>query len=160
MESKPHTSAMPGDDAACARCERLGRVCPSCVQRRRVAWRLVEEQQLTVEQAAARMRLPVLRVRALLMHERDRRELEAYRVNSIPVARVRAFLERELDRDPSLSRAEIARRMEMHQSDFDRAFGYAPAKARGGAPQTSVRVSTAARLARALGRAPVDIDGC
>jgi hypothetical protein len=152
---------MPGgDDAGCARCERLGRVCPSCVQRRRVAWRLVDEQHLTVEQAAARMRLQVPRVRALVVEERDRRELRAYRVNSIPVARVRAFLERELDRDPSLSRAEIARRMGMRQSDFDRAFGFAPAKGRGGAPQSSVRVSTATRLARALGRAPVDIDGC
>jgi hypothetical protein len=149
-----------GDDGGCARCERLGRVCPSCVQRRRVASRLVDEQQLTVEQAAAQMRLPVKRVRALLAEERDRRELQAYRISSIPVARVRAFLEHELNRDPSLSRAEIARRMGMHQTDFDRAFGFAPAKGRGGAPQTSVRVSTATRLARALGHAPVDIDGC
>jgi plasmid maintenance system antidote protein VapI len=130
------------------------------VQRRRVAWRLVDEQGLTVEQAAARMRLPVQRVRVLVPEERDRRELRAYRVNSIPVARVRALVERELDRDRSLCRAEIAHRMGMHQSDLDRALGFAPAKGRGGVPQTSVRVSTATRLARALGRAPVDIEGC
>jgi hypothetical protein len=115
---------------------------------------------LTVEQVASTMRLPVRRVRVLVAEERDRRELQAYRVNSIPVARVRALVERELERDSSICRAEIARRMGMHQSDFDRAFGFASAKGRGGAPQTSVRVSTATRLARALGRAPVDIEGC
>ncbi|MGH2945509.1 MAG: hypothetical protein ACRDPC_04490 [Solirubrobacteraceae bacterium] len=120
----------------------------------------MDRQGDTVEQAAGKMNLPPARVRALVQDERDRRELAAYRVDSIPVARVRAFLERELDRDPSLSRAEVAHRMGMHQSDFDRAFGFAPAKGRGGVPQDNVRISTATRLARALGRAPVEIEGC
>jgi hypothetical protein len=61
-------------------------------------------------------------------------------------------------RDPGLTRAEVAHRMGVRRADFDRAFGYAAAKH--GARQTSVGVSTASRLARALGRAPYELEGC
>jgi hypothetical protein len=48
--------------------------------------------------------------------------------------------------------------MGISQADFDRAFGYAPAKR--GAKQTRVGIATASRLVRALGRAPYELDGC
>src|SRR5918995_5448301 len=119
-ESHTPTASTRSGSAACARCQQLGRTCPSCVQRRHIAWRLVDRDGLTVEEAAAKMQLPPERVCELLRAERDRRELAAYRIDSIPTARARAFLERELQRDPSLSRAEVAHRMGMAQSDFDR----------------------------------------
>ena len=144
----------------CARCERTGRTCPSCVQRRHRAWRLVERDGLTVERAAGVMRMPAARIRLLVEQERDRRELAAYRIDSIPTARARAFLERELQRDPTLTRAEVAHRMNMNQADFDRQFGYAKSKHGNGATQRRIGVATASRLALALGRAPNELEGC
>jgi len=156
--SAPRSPRLAGDAARCPRCTELGRSCPSCTQRRRIAWRLVEQQDQTLEDAATRLDLMPAQVRELVDDERDRRELDAYRLDSIPVARARAFLERELARDPWLTRAEVAHRMGVRQGDFDRSFGYAPAKH--GRPQTRVSVATASRLARALGRAPYELDGC
>jgi hypothetical protein len=143
---------------SCLRCHQLGRTCPSCTQRRRVAWRLVHQQGRSIEQAAAKLHLPPTRVSELVADERDRRELERYCLDSIPVTRARAFLEHELTRDPELTRAEVAHRMGIRQADFDRAFGYAPAKR--GAVQSKVGIATASRLVRALGRAPYELDGC
>jgi plasmid maintenance system antidote protein VapI len=156
--SAPRRSERAADDARCSRCAQLGRSCPSCTQRRRVAWRLVDDQGHSIEQAAARLNVPPAQVRELVDQERDRRELEKYRLDSIPVSRARAFLERELARDPWLTRAEVAHRMSIRQADFDRSFGYAPAKH--GAMQTRVGIATASRLVRALGRAPHELDGC
>jgi hypothetical protein len=85
---------------SCPRCEQFGRTCPSCTQRRRVAWRLVDQHGHTIDQAAATLGLPPARVRELVEGERDRQELEKYRLDSIPVTRTRAFLELELERDP------------------------------------------------------------
>ena len=146
------------ESGSCPRCDRTGRTCPSCTQRRRVAWRLVDEQKQTIQQAAAKLGLPPARVRELVENERDRRELDQYRLDSIPVTRARAFLEHELARDSDLTRAEVAHRMGIRQADFDRAFGYSPAKR--GAMQTRVSIATASRLVRALGRAPHELDGC
>jgi hypothetical protein len=106
------------------------------------------------------MRMPAARIRLLVEQERDRRELAAYRIDSIPTARARAFLERELQRDPTLTRAEVAHRMNMNQADFDRQFGYAKSKHGNGATQQRIGVATASRLALALGRAPNEIEGC
>ena len=156
--SAPHAPRRTGDAARCPRCAELGRSCPSCTQRRRIAWRLVDQQDHTIEQAATRLNLMPAEVRDLVDDERDRRELDEYRIDSIPVARARAFLERELARDPWLTRAEVAHRMGVRQADFDRSLGYSPAK-RGGM-QAKVSIATASRLARALGRAPYELDGC
>jgi len=153
----PVTRLGRGSDS-CARCNQLGRACASCTQRRRVAWRLVDQQGQTIEQAAATLNTPPVRIRALVDQERDRRELEKYRLDSIPVKRARDFLEHELAREPGLTRAEVADRMGIHRADFDRALGYAPAKH--GAMQTRVGIATASRLVRALGRAPYELEGC
>jgi hypothetical protein len=144
----------------CARCEDTGRTCHACVQRRHRAWKLVDRDGRTIEEAAAVLRLPTASVRVLVAHERDRLELGEYRINSIPTARARAFLEREMQRDPSLTRAEVAHRMNMTQADFDRQFGYAAAKKTNGATQQRVGIPLASNLALALGRAPHDLDGC
>ncbi len=146
-----------GSDS-CPRCNQLGRTCASCTQRRRIAWRLVDQQGHTIEQAAATLDLPPAQVSELVNQERDRQELERYRLDSIPVMRARTFLEHELARTPELTRAEVAHRMGIHRADFDRAFGYAPAKH--GAMQTRVGIATASRLVRALGRAPYELEGC
>ncbi len=69
---------------SCARCNQIGRACASCTQRRRVAWRLVDQQGQTIKQAAATLNTPPARIRALVDQERDRRELEKYRLDSIP----------------------------------------------------------------------------
>ena len=106
------------------------------------------------------MRLPAATVRVLVEHERDRLELAAYRINSIPTARARAFLEREMERDPSLTRAEVAHRMNMNQADFDHQLGYAAAKKTNGAKQQRVGIPLASNLTLALGRAPHELEGC
>jgi hypothetical protein len=130
------------------------------VQRRHRAWRLVDREGRTLEQAAAIMSLPVAQVAMLVRHERDRLDLARYRINSIPTARVRAFLRQEMQRDPTLTRAEIAHRMNMRQIDFDHQFGYADAKRANGATQQRVGVPLASSLALALGRAPHELEGC
>jgi hypothetical protein len=144
----------------CARCEETGRTCNACVQRRQRAWALVDRDGRTIDEAAAVMRLPSARVRMLVAHERDRLELAEHRINSIPTERARAFLEREMERDPSLTRAEVAHRMNMNQADFDHQFGYADAKKANGAKQERVGIPLASSLTLALGRAPHELDGC
>ena len=106
------------------------------------------------------MGLPAARVRVLVAHERDRLALGEYRINSIATERARAFLEREMGRDPTLTRAEIAHRMNMDQADFDRQLGYAGAKQGNETRQRRVGIPLATRLTLALGRDPYELDGC
>ena len=106
------------------------------------------------------MGLPAAQVRVLVAHERDRLELVEYRIDSIPSERARSFLDRELERNPTLTRAEIAHRMNMDQADLDRQLGYAKATKRNGAKQTRVGIPLASRLTLALGRAPNELEGC
>jgi hypothetical protein len=130
------------------------------VQRRHRAWKLVDRDGCTIDEAAAVMHLPAAAVRVLVEHERDRLELAAYRINSIPTARLRAFLEGEMERDPSLTRAEVAHRMNMNQADFDHQLGYSAAKKANGAKQQRVGIPLASNLTLALGRAPHELEGC
>src|SRR5206468_2609455 len=87
--------AIPADDAAyeCARCAQTGRTCPSCVQRRRYAWTLVNDEGESVERAAMIMGVPPERVHALVEEERHRRELESFKCDSIPVELTRSAVE-------------------------------------------------------------------
>jgi hypothetical protein len=77
------------------------------------------------------------------------------------VADAQTILEAQLAREPGLTRAEVARRMQppMHPADFDRAMGYTPAKPGRPAPKwLSVRMGS--RLMIALGRAPHELASC
>jgi hypothetical protein len=151
------TTVAQDDLASCSRCTGAA-TCRSCAQRRKHAWRLVDNLGLTYEQAADRMRLTPGRVRLLVAQERDHQDLERYRLNQISTELVRSFLERELERNPGLTRAELAHYLNMQQIDLDRQLGYEPGK--NGRKQRHIGIPAASRLAIALGRAPHELDGC
>jgi hypothetical protein len=104
------------------------------------------------------MRLTPAQVRLLVFRERDYQELKLFRLDLIPTERVRALIDRELERDPFLSRAELAVWMEMSQIELDRRVGYAADK--DGRRQRRIGIELASRIVIALGRAPVDLEGC
>ncbi|MBV8220381.1 MAG: hypothetical protein JO325_18090 [Solirubrobacterales bacterium] len=127
------------------------------MQRRRRAWALVNDHGESLWTAGAIMDLPAERVRALVAEERDRRELQGLRCDAIPVQMTRAVIAEALARDPDLTMGRIADWLEMHQSDFERAY---LGKSKGGRPKRRVNVSSASRLMIALGRAPNELPGC
>jgi hypothetical protein len=143
--------------SGCPRCPDGG-TCRSCAQRRKHAWRLVEQSGLSYELAAARMRLTPAQVRLLVFRESDHQDLKRFRLDLIPTERVRALIDRELERDAFLSRAELAVWMDMPQIELDRRVGYAPGK--DGRRQRRIGIELASRIVIALGRAPMDLDGC
>ena len=108
--------------SGCSRCADGG-TCRSCAQRRKHAWRLVEERGLSYELAAARMRLTPAQVRLLVLRERDHQDLQRFKLDLIPTERVRALIDRELERDPFLSRAELAVWMDMPRSSSTAGLG-------------------------------------
>jgi hypothetical protein len=121
-------------------------MCPSCAQRRRYAWSLVNERGETVEAAARIMNLPAERVRALVAQESDRRELDSLRCNSIPLQLTKSVIADALARDPDLTIGEIANWLDMRQADFERAY---LGKPRDGRPKRRVN---APRGTRHVGR--------
>ena len=148
---------VPGAPGACARCLETGRTCPSCVQRRRLAWSLVIEQGQSVDGAARVLGLERNRVQELVAAEQDHRELRSLRCDSVPVDRTRAAIADALARDPDRTLADIAGWLEMQQADFERAF---LGKSRNGQAKRRVTVANASRLMIALGRAPNELEGC
>jgi len=141
----------------CSRCREMGRPCPSCVQRRRRAWSLVNERGESLEGAGLIMDLAARRVRELVDEESRRRDLERFRCDSIPVQLTREVIAEALARDSDLTIGRIANWLEMRQSDFERAY---LGKSKDGRPKRRVNVSSASRLMIALGRAPNDLPGC
>ena len=111
----------------------------------------------SVEVAAERMGAAPNRVRDLVAQEAERRELRSLRCDSIPVQLTRSVIEAALNRDPELTVSEIAHWLDMHQSDFERAFLGKPSAGR---PKRRVNVSSASRLMIALGHAPNELPGC
>ena len=77
----------------CSRCADGG-TCRSCAQRRKQAWRLVEQRGLSYGRAAARMRLTPAQVRLLVFRERDHQDLQRFKLDLIPTERVRALIDR------------------------------------------------------------------
>ena len=104
------------------------------------------------------MCLTAWQVRLLVCRERDYQDLKRFRLDLIPTERVRALIDRELERDPFLSRAELAVWIDMSQIEFDRRVGYAPGK--DGRRQRRIGIELASRIVIALGRAPIDLEGC
>ena len=141
----------------CPRCRETGRTCPSCVQRRRRAWSLVNELGESLEGAASIMNLAPRGVEELVAAEDDRRELESFRCDSIPVQLTRAVIDEALARNRDVTIGRIAAWLDMPQSDFERAY---LGKSKDGRPKRRVNVSSASRLMIALGRAPNDLPGC
>jgi len=150
----PQIAAPP---RVCSRCRETGRTCPSCVQRRRRAWSLVNELGESLEGVASIMNLAPRQVRELVAEESDRRELEMFRCESIPVHLTRAVIAETLARNPELTIGRIAGWLDMPQSDFERAY---LGTSKDGRPKRRVNVSSASRLMIALGRAPNDLPGC
>jgi len=148
--------------------EHPNRPCPACNARRRRAVRLVEAEGLSVAEAATRMRLPVGRVERLLEEEADRRTVARFRQSHVENATLRQHLRARQLIDPTLTIAELARRVGSSAIQVERWLGL-----RATAPKTDSRgrtypgrilktisVENAGRLARAMGYAPRDIDGC
>ena len=153
----------------CGSCDRHpNRACPSCTARRRHAVRLVEEQGLPVSEAAERLGLSVGRVERLLEEEADRRAVSALRQDRVPNAQLRERLADRQRLEPSLTISEIARRLDTTPIQVQRWLGLQPTAAKtdqrgrryAGRVLRTISVETAGRIARAMGYAPCEIDGC
>ena len=159
----------PHAEAMCDWCEQHpNRPCPACNARRRRAVRLVEDRGLPVSEAAALMGLPAARVERLLEEEADRRTVVRFRQDHVENEPLRQrFLERRR-RDPSLTSTALADRLGTSPIQVERWLGLRPTAAkvdrRGrtypGRVLTTISVENAGRLARAMGYAPCELDGC
>jgi hypothetical protein len=157
------------DRPVCDWCERHpNRPCPACNARRQRAVRLVEHHGLSVADTAAQMGLTAARVERLLEEEADRRTVVQFRQDKVDNAPLRQrFLERRR-RDPALTSAELAHRLGTSPIQVERWLGLRPTAAkvdrRGraypGRVLTTISVENAGRLARAMGYAPCELDGC
>ncbi len=155
--------------APCERCEREpDRHCPACAARMQHAVRLVMGYGLPIPEAAARLRLSASRVERLLEQHADREIVTAYTLDEIsnePLRRLLADVHRS---DPRVTTAELARRVGSSQVQVERWLGLRETASktdvdgRTYAPRTVERISVdvAGRLARALGYAPCEVDGC
>src|SRR3954470_7783285 len=157
------------DQAGCDWCQRNpNRPCPACNARRRRAVRLVEADGLSVAQAAGQMGLTVGRVERLLEEEADRRVLARLRQTHVENARLLQLFRRRCRSDPGLTFSELARRLGTSTIQVERWLGLRPTAAkidrRGrvypSRVLTSISVEVAGRLARAMGYAPCEIEGC
>jgi transposase-like protein len=153
----------------CDWCEQHpNRPCPACNARRRRAVRLVEGNGVTVEEAAARMELPVGRVERLLEEEADRRALAQFRLTHVENGPLRRLFAVRRLVDPTLTLSEIARRVGTSAIQVERWLGLQPTAPKTdrhgrvypGRVLTTISVENAGRLARALGYAPCEIEGC
>ena len=114
------------------------------------------------------MRLSVARVERLLEADADRRCVGALVQADVGTVLLRRLLVDRQRHEPTLTIAELARRMGTSQVQVERWLGLratAPKTDRRGRtypPRVLERVSveTAGRLARALGYAPCEVDGC
>jgi hypothetical protein len=148
--------------------EHPSRPCPACNARRRRAVRLVEGNGLSVDEAACQMQLPVARVERLLEDEADRRAVAQFRQTHVENAPLREKFLAQRRNDPALTVVEIARRVGTSAIQVERWLGLKPTTpktdGRGrtypGRVLTTISVENAGRLARAMGYAPCEIDGC
>jgi transposase-like protein len=157
------------DDGACEWCDRHpDRPCPACNARRRRAVRLVEGEGLAIGDTARRMGLSAGRVERLLEEEADRRALAQFRQSHVENAALRRrFRQRQLV-DPALTVSELARRVGTSPIQVERWLGLCPTARKTdrhgrtypGRTLDAISVENAGRLARAMGYAPCEIEGC
>jgi hypothetical protein len=157
------------NEVPCECCERHpDRACPACAARRRHAVRLVIKLGLPIAEAARAMRQSVARVERLLEEAADQRIVETFVQTQVDNAVLRELLAIRQRSDPTLTTAEIARRVGSSQAQVERWLGLRPTAAktdrRGrtypGRTLSRISVETAGRLARAMGYAPHDVEGC
>jgi hypothetical protein len=162
----PSTRIQP---LACRTCEEFpDRYCPTCAGRQRRAVRLVWRDGHSPAAAAALMELPLGHVERLLEQATDRRTVESLVRSEIDNAAVRALLDQQRRVEPDLSCSELARRLGTSPIQVERWLGLRPTAAktdgRGrhypGRVLKQISVDVAGRLARAIGYAPCDLDGC
>jgi AraC-like DNA-binding protein len=166
-ETKVSANETPTTEG-CKRCRENPRsVCVACTQRRRRAMQLREQDGLTDEQIAARMRLSLPRVQRLLEEETQYRDLQQYVCNSVPAALLQDLIRRRQREDPALSIEEIATRAGYKSRlALQRAVGLEPTARKVRASkvyppklETTVDVAIASRIVCALGFAPHEIPG-
>jgi hypothetical protein len=154
--SSEATSAVKATTAGRCTCG----TCRGCAQRRRRAWTLARERGLALNSVALAMRLSVREVEELVALQDDWLELKSLRQDTIPAQTALDMFRAEQRRDPGLTRAEVARRMGRTQNQLDRMLGLASTKGSGDPAKRRINIATASALARALGRAPRELDGC
>lgn len=162
----------PRRRATCNRCERCEREpdrhCRACAARMHHAVRLVTRDGLSVAEAASRLQLSEPRVERLLEQHTDRELVTAYVLDEVGNGSLRHIFAEARRADPELTTAELARRVGSTQVQVERWLGLretAPktdADGRTYAPRKIERISVdvAGRLARAIGCAPCEVDGC
>jgi hypothetical protein len=121
------------------------------------------EQGLTIEQIAASLRLPVPRTKRYIEEEETARDLARYQCDQIPAARIRELYRQRQGEDPTLSKTTIARAADLDRGVVSGALGHAPeagdAESERQDDRVLVSVDVAARIVRALGFAPHEVDG-
>jgi len=129
--------------------------------------KLVEREGETVSQSAQRMRLTVRFAAELLAEERLRLDLIAGTCDHIDNRLVRDLYERQRAADPGLTLGVLAHRAGIaSDTHLARLLGYRPTTASvkngkryPGGYLTRIGVEAAAKIVRALGYAPAEIDG-
>ncbi len=112
--------------------------------------------------------MSVARVKRLLEQEDDRRALSQLKRDRVDNAVLRERWRRRQRVDPTLTVSELARRLDTSPIQVQRWLGLRPTAPKTdrhgrvypGRILTQISVETAGRLARAMGYAPCEIDGC
>jgi hypothetical protein len=135
--------------------------CPACAARRRRVVELIQDEGLSPEQVAERMRLGIAKVRRLIEEADQLRDLQSHVCNEIPVEPIRALFEQRQDEDPSMNLSRVAKLARMDRGDLRRALALTPAPGarEPSQPPTHINVETAGRIVAALGVAPHEIAG-
>ena len=141
--------------------------CPSCAAKQKAAYEHVVEKHRSVEETARRMRMSAEKVAVLVELEIERRALPPPGPDALPTALLRELIDQHIaTREPHLSHGQIAVRARLDPANIDRMLGYVETGARlanGKLYPSGIReqipIEQASAIVRALGMAPVEIEG-